>query len=244
MDVLSTFYQKNGGETTTNNNDDNNQDEALLLQHDDDESYTPPPSNIRGIPNVGNTCYVGAAIQALAAAADNNDTAAVINVSNPLGYGGRWVSLYYGVMREYLEGRTPSINMWQWMRELSQLHPVYGPNSVQQDAQEFMGWALDALHEEYNRVLVKPYVEVSCSAMESDEEVAAKYWNAHRARNDSWVAERWYGQQLQKIRCGACGVESRTAQVFNALFLGLPTDWLRTIEVIVFGQRVHQQGQR
>jgi hypothetical protein len=76
---------------------------------------------------------------------------------------------------------------------------------------------------------------VKSSAAQSDDEVAAADWAAHVARNKSFVQDEWYGQVLQKITCSNCHQPSRTAQAFNVLFLNLPTDWLRTMYLVVFG---------
>lgn len=39
---------------------------------------------------------------------------------------------------------------------------------------------------------------------------------------------------MQSLSCTRCGYVSRSAPAFSTLFLPLPTDWLRTISVVVW----------
>lgn len=48
---------------------------------------------------------------------------------------------------------------------------------------------LDGLHEDLNRIKLKPYIEIKDSGDRPDEEVAEEYWNNHLARNDSIIVD-------------------------------------------------------
>jgi ubiquitin C-terminal hydrolase len=58
-------------------------------------------------------------------------------------------------MMAFLRGNQEKLNMFQWMRSLNELNAMYAPNQGQQDAQEFVSFALDLLHEEFNTVVNK-----------------------------------------------------------------------------------------
>ena len=53
---------------------------------------------------------------------------------------------------------------------------------------------LDALHEDQNRVINKPYIELPDNQGRPDETVAVEAWDAHRARNDSIITDFFHGQ--------------------------------------------------
>jgi len=45
------------------------------------------------------------------------------------------------------------------------------------------------LHEDLNRVYVKPYVELAESNNRPDEEVALEHWEGHLKRNQSIIVD-------------------------------------------------------
>lgn len=53
----------------------------------------------------------------------------------------------------------------------------------QHDTLEFLNFMLDSLHEDLNRVHLKPYIEIGESGGRSDEVVAKEYWEGHLKRN-------------------------------------------------------------
>jgi hypothetical protein len=66
---------------------------------------------------------------------------------NPMGAGGQWAGLFKQMM-DFLAGQSDSLNMFQWMRDLSSISPMYGPTQGQQDAQEVCStiWMLFVSH--------------------------------------------------------------------------------------------------
>ena len=60
---------------------------------------------------------------------------------------------------------------------------------AQQDGQELLAFLLDGLHEDLNRILVKPYVQESEADGRTDEQMAAEAWANYRRRNDSVVVD-------------------------------------------------------
>jgi len=52
---------------------------------------------------------------------------------------------------------------------------------------------LDGLHEDLNRVRVKPYVELDDSHGREDWIVAKESWDNFRKRNDSIIVDNMYG---------------------------------------------------
>lgn len=61
--------------------------------------------------------------------------------------------------------------------------------SYQISLQELLAFLLDGLHEDLNRVKLKPYIETKDSDDRPDEEVADECWRNHKARNDSLIVD-------------------------------------------------------
>ena len=53
---------------------------------------------------------------------------------------------------------------------------------------------MDALHEDQNRVINKPYIELPDNQGRPDETVAVEAWEAHLARNASIITDYFHGQ--------------------------------------------------
>lgn len=74
----------------------------------------------------------------------------------------------------------------------------------QHDAQEFLAFLLDGLHEDLNRIKQKPYVEIPDSDGRPDEEVAEERWRLHLQRNDSIVVDLFQGLYKSEVYCPFC----------------------------------------
>jgi ubiquitin carboxyl-terminal hydrolase 4/11/15 len=75
----------------------------------------------------------------------------------------------------------------------------------QHDAQEFLIWMLDNLHEDVNKVKSKPYVEYpDFDGSIPDSQGATTYWQGHKSRNDSIIVDLFYGQYKSNITCTKC----------------------------------------
>lgn len=106
----------------------------------------------------------------------------------------------------------------------------------QHDAQEFLRFFLDSLHEDLNRVVVKPkYVELKEEEGASDkvctlamprvyvcslrpplplQAIADMYWKNYTERNDSLVKDAFCGQLRSVLTCQTCGHTSRCFDPF------------------------------
>ncbi|XP_037605144.1 ubiquitin carboxyl-terminal hydrolase 2-like isoform X2 [Sebastes umbrosus] len=75
----------------------------------------------------------------------------------------------------------------------------------QQDAQEFLRFLLDGLHNEVNRVTVRPKVSIEDFDHLSDEEKGKRMWNMYLEREDSKVVDLFVGQLKSSVTCSVCG---------------------------------------
>jgi hypothetical protein len=93
----------------------------------------------------------------------------------------------------------------------------------QQDAQEFLRFFLDALHEDLCRVHGKvPYKELDDPASMSDSRVADEWWDYDASRNDSPVRDIFAGQLCSVVECCGCGRRSRAFDTFWDLVIPIP----------------------
>ncbi|ERT02126.1 ubiquitin carboxyl-terminal hydrolase 8 [Sporothrix schenckii 1099-18] len=94
----------------------------------------------------------------------------------------------------------------------------------QQDAQEFISFLLENLHDETNRLrdhtgeVQQPPLGPRSTALGN----ALLYWNEYRKYNDSLVDKYWRGVEVTDRRCRACGHPSLTYEHFDAIHLPIP----------------------
>lgn len=98
--------------------------------------------------------------------------------------------------------------------------------------QELLAFLLDGLHEDLNRVPVKPYSELEDSDGRPDLIVAQEAWENHVLRNKSIIVDLFHGQLKSKVTCKVCGHESVRFDPFTYLSLPLPMESSVRIEIV------------
>jgi ubiquitin carboxyl-terminal hydrolase 4/11/15 len=69
----------------------------------------------------------------------------------------------------------------------------------QHDSGELISYLLDGLHEDLNRVKVKPYTETKDYDGRPDEIVAQEGWEIFLQRNQSIIVDMMYGQYKSRL---------------------------------------------
>jgi len=205
-----------------------------------------------GLANLGNTCFMNVGLQCLshlepiAAFFLTGKYVEEINTKNPHGTGGR-IARAFARLQEQLWQRTAGV---QSPRQLHSTLAKFAPHLFrrfeQQDAQEFLAYILDGLHEDLNLVkhrLPPPAKPTSGSkgasanndeAKEEEEEdesvrlerekgeeyVAALTWMRHLLRHKSFLVDLFQGQLRSQLTCRSCGYVSKAFDPY--LHMSLP----------------------
>eukprot|EP01130_Rhizamoeba_saxonica_P011913 TRINITY_DN4974_c0_g1_i1.p1 TRINITY_DN4974_c0_g1~~TRINITY_DN4974_c0_g1_i1.p1 ORF type:complete len:830 (+),score=195.69 TRINITY_DN4974_c0_g1_i1:1684-4173(+) len=199
-----------------------------------------------GLKNLGNTCFMNSGLQCLS----NTDILTEyfstkrwcvdVNTENPLGFSGN-VAKEYNRLIDALWPLDPDFksNSPRYVVEPRKFKSMIGMWNQdfggfrQQDSQEFLGFLLDGLHEDLNRVKDKPFTPNPDFDGQPDEELAQIYWENYLKRNQSIIQELFAGQ-LRSTRESDCGKKSVTFDPYTFLSLPLPMDDERGIEIIFF----------
>jgi len=93
-------------------------------------------------------------------------------------------------------------------KSICQLRSQYD-NSNQHDSQEFLSFLMDGIHEDLNRVMVKPKwvptLEQEAELEKLPPQIASeREWRTWKERNDSLVVDYFQGQFRNRLECLTC----------------------------------------
>jgi ubiquitin carboxyl-terminal hydrolase 8 len=181
-----------------------------------------------GLKNLGNTCFLNASIQCLSNTAPlvdyflKKNWQREINRMNPLGKSGEVAECFGDLIRQMWVGSTECsvISPDKFKKILGVYQPQFSGHE-QHDAQELLAFLLDGLHEDLNRVKLKPYVEdIESDGTKDDSDVAALSWKGYLLRNRSVIVDLSQGQLRSTLRCLTCDTKSVKFDTF--MYLSLP----------------------
>lgn len=208
-----------------------------------------PPGDLlgfTGLSNLGNTCYMNAATQCIRAveelsiyflAKKHKDD---LNCDNVLGHGGLMAKTYADLVESmYAKSNKDAVTPRRWKAQVGHSnHTFHGYQ--QHDSQEFLMFALDALSEDLDRILKKPYIEKPDSTDEmvhnrqALEEFAKKSWDIYKARNDSVITDLFAGMYKSTLICPTCDKVSIMFDPFSSLTLPIPQESPILFREIIF----------
>jgi ubiquitin C-terminal hydrolase len=165
-----------------------------------------------------------------------------LNKTNPLGTGGKLAQAYADTMKELWMPSGRSCSSKDLKRAIAQFAPRFAGCS-QHDAQEFLAYLLDGLHEDLNRVKDAPYVEMPDVSDGDHIRVAgARAWDYHGRRNDSLIMDNVYGQFKSTCVCPQCDRVSLSFDTFNHVSLEIPQKKDAIVPFVVWLVKSPPQG--
>ncbi|KAH9823164.1 ubiquitin-specific protease [Melampsora americana] len=187
-----------------------------------------------GLKNLGNTCYMNSTLQCISATIPlarffkDGSYKRCINRVNPLGTKGALAETVAELVRVMWSAQYTFVSPTIFREAICKFAPQFR-GSDQHDAQEFLGFLLDGLHEDLNLVTHKPPPVEMSAEREAELEAlptqlaSAREWEIYKRRDNSVIVELFQGQYRSRLQCLTCGTTSTTYNTFMYLSLPIPT---------------------
>ncbi|XP_006833978.1 PREDICTED: ubiquitin carboxyl-terminal hydrolase 2 isoform X3 [Chrysochloris asiatica] len=178
---------------------------------------------LAGLRNLGNTCFMNSILQCLSNTRELRDYCLQRLYMRDLSHSSH---AHTALMEEFAKLIqtiwTSSPNDVVSPSEFKTQIQRYAPRFVgynQQDAQEFLRFLLDGLHNEVNRVTVRPKVNPENFDHLPDDEKGRQMWRKYLEREDSRIGDLFVGQLKSSLTCTDCGYCSTVFDPFWDLSL-------------------------
>uniref|UniRef100_A0A673I5E5 Ubiquitin carboxyl-terminal hydrolase n=1 Tax=Sinocyclocheilus rhinocerous TaxID=307959 RepID=A0A673I5E5_9TELE len=176
-----------------------------------------------GLRNLGNTCFMNSILQCLSNTQSLRDYCLHNSHCRDLNNNSRTNT---ALMEEFAKliqtmwtsSSSEAVSPSEFKTQIQRYAPRFvGYN--QQDAQEFLRFLLDGLHNEVNRVTVRPRGNMEDFDHLPDEEKGKKMWAKYLEREDSKIVDLFVGQLKSSLTCSECGYCSTVFDPFWDLSL-------------------------
>ena len=181
-----------------------------------------------GLGNIGNTCFMNSALQCMLHTdvikefMMSPDLKDEINLDNPLGSKGELLEAFGELFRSYYKTKGTRISPYQFKRVMNK-HLVTFEGYGQHDSQEFLSQMLDAVHEDVNRILNKPYTTTIEGKIDDDDnKIARESWINFLKRNYSVFIDNFFGQFKSTVSCHVCNHTSVSFDPYQIISLSIP----------------------
>ncbi|KAL1139756.1 hypothetical protein AAG570_006733, partial [Ranatra chinensis] len=190
-----------------------------------DTRDTSDSNGLSGLRNIGNTCFLNSVMQCLSNTRLLKDylinreyTSEITNTESK----GVLLKSFADVICELWSGEGKVVNTTSFKAQIQKYAPRFmGYN--QQDSQEFLRYLLQGLHDDINRVTVKPRNLPCIDDSLSDSMKASESWKQYLRYDNSRIVDLFVGQLKSTLQCTVCNHCSTTFEVFWDLSLPLPS---------------------
>ncbi|XP_054649863.1 ubiquitin carboxyl-terminal hydrolase 2a isoform X1 [Dunckerocampus dactyliophorus] len=188
-----------------------------------DSTNSKSAQGLVGLKNLGNTCFMNSILQCLSNTHNLRDYCLHNSHRRDLNNNSRTNT---ALMEEFAKliqtmwssTSSEAVSPSEFKTQIQRYAPRFvGYN--QQDAQEFLRFLLDGLHNEVNRVTVRPRGTVEDFDHLSDEEKGRRMWSKYLEREDSKIVDLFVGQLKSSLTCSHCGFCSTVFDPFWDLSL-------------------------
>ena len=184
------------------------------------QKITHPPY---GIPNFGNTCYFNSVNQIILNLPimqqlfSFKDLKYMINKENKFGYKGKLISAFMPLYELYPSQIDDNVRNLKSI--VGKFNETFN-NKLQQDANEYLNFILEGLHEELNIKSSKVYIVDSDDnyKFNTEDELGDLAWANNKRRNSSFIDSIFLFQLKSNLTCRKCNtkkVNFETSYVFN-----------------------------
>ncbi|XP_036923438.1 ubiquitin carboxyl-terminal hydrolase 2 isoform X1 [Sturnira hondurensis] len=178
---------------------------------------------LAGLRNLGNTCFMNSILQCLSNTRELRDYCLQRLYMRDLSHSS---NAHTALMEEFAKLIqtiwTSFLNDVVSPSEFKTQIQRYAPRFVgynQQDAQEFLRFLLDGLHNAVNRVTVRPKSNPENLDHLPDDEKGRQMWRKYLEREDSRIGDLFVGQLKSSLTCTDCGYCSTVFDPFWDLSL-------------------------
>ncbi|XP_069548077.1 ubiquitin carboxyl-terminal hydrolase 2-like isoform X2 [Brachyistius frenatus] len=188
-----------------------------------DSTNSKSAQGLVGLKNLGNTCFMNSILQCLSNTHSLRDYCLHNSHRRDLNNNSRTNT---ALMEEFAKliqtmwtsSSSEAVSPSEFKTQIQRYAPRFvGYN--QQDAQEFLRFLLDGLHNEVNRVTVRPRGTAEDFDHLPDEEKGRKMWSKYLEREDSKIVDVFVGQLKSSLTCSHCGFCSTVFDPFWDLSL-------------------------
>ncbi|XP_076138186.1 ubiquitin carboxyl-terminal hydrolase 2a isoform X2 [Alosa pseudoharengus] len=188
-----------------------------------DSTNSKSAQGLVGLRNLGNTCFMNSILQCLSNTQNLRDYCLHNSHRRDLNNNNRTNT---ALMEEFAKliqtlwtsSGSEAVSPSEFKTQIQRYAPRFvGYN--QQDAQEFLRFLLDGLHNEVNRVTVRPRGSTEDFDHLPDEEKGKKMWSKYLEREDSKIVDVFVGQLKSSLTCTECGYCSTVFDPFWDLSL-------------------------
>lgn len=178
---------------------------------------------VMGLRNFGNVCFMNAIIQCLAFTPGMQE-ALQGDANTAAKTGGQLVKAVKELLTDMKQGRQTALNVMKIKSVISTVAAQFR-DYEQHDAQEFLRFLLDALHEELNKGNKSAQPQKLTRTLEGTqklENLAELWWNTSLLRDNSGLTDLFQGQLVHILTCSKCHNSTYTFEVFLDLSLPIP----------------------